>query len=107
MCQNGMEIGSHSLSHRSLARIPLEEAIKEITKSKQVIEGNTKKNCAHFAFPFGSEADYSEVLVGHVKRAGFETCLLNIHGYNHLREDTFCLRRIIMTESTDPAYLLG
>lgn len=107
MCQNGMEIGSHSLSHRSLARIPLEEAIGEITRSKQVIEGNTRVNCGHFAFPFGSETDYSEVLVEHVERAGFETCLLNIHGYNHLREDAFCLRRIIMTESTNLAYLLG
>jgi len=107
MCQNGMEIGSHSLSHRSLARIPLEEAITEITKSKQIIEDNTKANCDHFAFPFGSETDYSEVLVERVERAGFETCLLNIHGYNHLREDTFCLRRIIMTESTNLAYLLG
>lgn len=107
MCQNGMEIGSHSQSHRSLARIPLEEAIREITKSKQIIEDNTKGNCAHFAFPFGSKTDYSEVLVGYVKRAGFETCLLNIHGYNHLREDAFCFKRIIMTESTSLAYLLG
>ena len=107
MWQNGMEIGSHSLSHRSLARIPLEEAITEITKSKQVIEGNAKVSCGHFAFPFGSKTDYNPVLVEHVKRAGFETCLLNIHGYNHLREDTFCFKRIIMTESTSLAYLLG
>lgn len=107
MRRNGMEIGSHSLSHRSLARIPLEEAITEITKSKQIIEDNTQGHCAHFAFPFGSETDYSEVLVEHVRRAGFETCLLNIHGYNHLREDAFCFKRIIMTESTDLAYLLG
>jgi peptidoglycan/xylan/chitin deacetylase (PgdA/CDA1 family) len=107
MRQGGMEVGSHGLSHRSLARIPLGEAVWEITKSKQEIEDNTKASCAHFAFPFGSKSDYSPVLVEHVKRTGFETCLLNIHGYNHLMEDAFCLKRIIMTESTDLAYLLG
>lgn len=107
MRQNGMEIGSHSLSHRSLARIPLEEAVTEITKSKQIIEHKAGASCIHFAFPFGSALDYNEALVNHVKKAAFESCLLNIHGYNHISDDPFYLKRIIMTESTNLSYLLG
>lgn len=107
MSQSGMEIGSHSVTHRSLARIPLEEAIREIKQSKQEIENRTQKECLHFAFPFGSALDYSQTLIDEVKKAGFDTSLLNIHGYNRLPTDRFSLKRIIMTESINPSFLLG
>ena len=107
MRNDGMEIGAHSISHRSLARIPLAEAIYEIRKSKKVIEDNLKEECAHFAFPFGSKSDYTQELIDEVKKTGFHTCLLNIHGYNHIMADTFCFKRIIMDASTDLRYLFG
>lgn len=107
MSDAGMEIGAHSISHRSLSRVPLEEALYEIKGSKKIIEKNTNKPCNHFAFPFGSQRDYNQTLIDHVRNAGFQTCLLNIHGYNHVKKDGFCFKRIIIEESTDLRYLLG
>lgn len=103
----GMEIGSHSLSHRSLTMIPLSEAKEEIKKSKEIIEHNIKNPCRHFSFPFGGRQDYNQLLVDYVKGAGYESCLLNVHGYNHLKEESFCFKRIIMEETTNIAYLFG
>lgn len=103
----GMEIGAHGITHRSLARMSFDEAAEEIKRSKSDIESRTKKKCVHFAFPFGSRNDYDQRLIDEVRNAGFQTCLFNIHGYNHMERDGFCFKRIIMEESTNIDYLLG
>lgn len=107
MSDAGMEMGSHSLSHRSLTRIPLHEAIEEIKESKEIIEHNMGRACHHFSFPFGSKQDYNQSLINYVRELGYKTCLLNIHGYNRIKKDSFCFKRIIMEEMTNIKCLLG
>jgi peptidoglycan/xylan/chitin deacetylase (PgdA/CDA1 family) len=107
MSANGMEIGGHGTSHSSLSRISFTEATQEIRKCKEIIENNIKISCRNFAFPFGCQKDYNQKLIDYVKDVGFQACLLNIHGYNRIKKDTFCFRRIIMEETTDLDYLLG
>lgn len=107
MSDAGMEIGSHAVTHRSLARIPFSEALDEMASSKADIEQKTGRRCANFAFPFGSKRDYNGELVESVSRAGFDTCLLNIHGYNRMGKDAFALKRIIMEEHTETRFILG
>ncbi len=107
MGRSGVEAGSHSASHRSLAQIPIEEAMDEIKNSKESIELNTGMPCRHFAFPFGISSDYNEILTDCVKETGFLSSLTNIHGYNYLPGDPFCLKRVIAEESTDMRCLLG
>lgn len=103
----GMEIGSHGVTHNSLAQMPQAQAEDEIAKSKKMIELNTGKPCRYFAFPFGSGSDYNKHLIDYVRYAGFDACLLNIHGYNHIQDDRYCFKRIIMEEATDVAHILG
>ena len=107
MAEGGMEIGAHSVSHRSLARLPLDDALAEIRESKQAIEAHVPGPCRHFAFPFGSRNDYTPRLIEAVHAAGFQTSLLNIHGYNRLGRGVMDFKRIIMTETTNPGHLLG
>ncbi len=95
MSSGGMEVGSHGLTHTSLANMPFEDAVREIIKSKEAIENNLGTACLHFAFPFGSRQDYNQNLIDCVKKAGFKSCLLNIHGYNSIRKDSFCFKRVI------------
>jgi len=105
--ENKMEIGSHSGSHRSLARIPLTEAITEISRSKKQIENHLQSPCVHFAFPFGTVRDHNPTLISAVKDSGFRTCLLARHGVNVLSPKVFCMNRIDMYEDTDAKHLLG
>lgn len=107
MSDAGMEIGSHGVTHRSLGRMPVDRAREEIVKSKEIIERSLNTQCRHFAFPFGSRQDYDQPLVDFVEKTGYRSCLLNVHGYNHPKTDKFCLRRIIMEESTNVAHILG
>jgi peptidoglycan/xylan/chitin deacetylase (PgdA/CDA1 family) len=107
MSEQGMDIGSHSFSHPSLSRISLDEAMQEIKKSKDMIENNIGKDCLHFAFPYGSRSDYSQKLIDYTRECGFRACLINIHGYNHIKKNIFCFKRIIMEETTDLDHLLG
>jgi len=103
----GMEIGSHAVTHRSLARIPFGEADSEVNTSKAEIEKRTGRRCDHFAFPFGSARDYNPRLVECVRKAGYASCLLNIHGCNRMAEGAFALKRNIMEEYTDVRFILG
>lgn len=107
MSDAGMEIGSHGLSHRSLAMIPFSEAREEIKESKEIIGRIIEKPCDHFSFPFGGKQDYNQALINYVREAGYKTCLLNIHGYNRIKKDGFCFKRIIMEEKTNVAHMLG
>lgn len=103
----GMEIGSHGISHRSLARIPIGDAEREINESKRNISEHIGRECGYFSFPFGSEKDYNDDLIARVRGSGYRACLLNIHGYNRPSPETFALKRIIMDEDTPVNYILG
>jgi peptidoglycan/xylan/chitin deacetylase (PgdA/CDA1 family) len=107
MRRAGMEIGSHAVSHRSLPRLSPHEALEEIRQSKLRVEQELGDRCLHFAFPFGSRRDYNDALIAAVREAGYATCALNVHGYHHLGDDLFALKRIIMLPSSNPATLLG
>ena len=107
MSEFGMEIGAHSASHRSLSKLHSEKAIYEIDRSKEVIEKWIKKSCVHFAFPFGNHKDCDYGLVNHFKKTGFQSCLLNIRGYNHIKQNSFYFKRIAMKESSNLGCLLG
>ena len=107
MSESGMEIGSHSLSHRSLARIPFLEAKEEIRKSKEIIGYHMGRACRYFSFPFGGRQDYNQQLIDYAKEVGYQACLSNVQGYNYFKEDSLCFKRIIMEEATDTRYLLG
>lgn len=51
--ENDFEIGSHTITHRHLTKIPLEEAITEIIDSKSIIENMFLRAITKFAPPRG------------------------------------------------------
>ncbi len=105
--KQGMIIGSHSATHSSLSRLPFQVALGDIERSKRLIEEKLGNKIMHFAFPFGSRADYNQPLIDYVFKIGFKTCLLNIRGYNRVAQDNYCFKRIAMHENINLKYLLG
>ena len=53
--KNNVSIQSHSVTHRHFSTMSIAEQIEEVTKSKQLIETNLKKNVDLFSFPYGDD----------------------------------------------------
>lgn len=62
------EIGGHTLTHPRLAKIPVQEAQKEIVGCKTYLEHVTKKPVKSFCYPGGN---YNDVVKELVRAAGF------------------------------------
>lgn len=62
----------HTCSHRELTKISLQEAVKEITESKKVLEDNLQKSCRFFAYPRGR---YNRAIINILKENNFLAAL--------------------------------
>lgn len=56
-----IEFGSHTMRHRNLASIPLDEARWELTQSKERLEDKLGREVLGFAYPYGAGAYQPEV----------------------------------------------
>lgn len=70
----GVTFGSHSSTHEILTAIPLAQAEKEVTGSREMIEQRLEALCNLFAYPNG---DYSEEVCELVQEAGYRYAFLN------------------------------
>ena len=68
----GMEVGSHSMSHRDLRLLPDAELDHDLSSSRQLIESMIGEPCRTFAYPYGLFDDRVEAAV---QRAGYQLAL--------------------------------
>jgi len=66
-------IGSHGETHASLSHIRIEDAKKEILRSKQILESICAETIEEFAFPFGH---YTKELADYCLEIGYKKVLL-------------------------------
>ncbi len=64
----GVEIGSHSLSHRCLSRLSHSEMVNEVRDSKDRLETMLESEIHAFAYPHG---DHNAIIVESVRKAGY------------------------------------
>lgn len=70
MKNNKISFGAHTLTHANLININLEEANKEISQSKAMIEDRLKGDVISFAYPYGSKY-YNNDIIKLIKSNGF------------------------------------
>ena len=68
LLDGGMEVGSHSLTHRHLTELTQEEAIEEIVLSRQRLQNELGAEVTGFAYPYG---DCDALLAELVADAGY------------------------------------
>ncbi|MFA5363446.1 MAG: family 10 glycosylhydrolase [Candidatus Omnitrophota bacterium] len=78
MSDSGMDIEPHSHTHSRLSVLPPEQAWREISGSKRLLEDNLHKPVSVFAYPYGS---YGEDVISMVKDAGFDSAV-TVNGLN-------------------------
>jgi len=72
MSRNGIEFGSHSLSHAHLASSPANDLRNELSHSKQIIEEKLGKEIQTLAYPFGSRDAYNQGVAQQARKASYE-----------------------------------
>ena len=94
----GMEIGSHSTSHRRLAGLPPGAVAAELAQSRARITDETGGPCRHFACPWGQPgADYHptrEPLLA--RQAGYSSFLTTVQRRAECQANPWALPRVRM-----------
>ena len=89
--KEGHAIGSHTVRHPNLTRVPGAEAKEEIAASKKQLEDRFGVEVSDFCYPFG---DWDRQVLEWVREAGYLTACTTEHGVNNDRTDRLLLRRI-------------
>lgn len=89
MSRNGIEFGSHTVNHKHLDKIPLEEIKYEVEESKRQIENLLQKPCQTFAYPAGF---FNECAARAVENAGYLAGFTTVYGSNE-KLNLFTLNR--------------
>ncbi|HYF23174.1 MAG TPA: polysaccharide deacetylase family protein [Caulobacteraceae bacterium] len=104
LAEQGIEIGSHSMTHRSMARLPRAEALREARESRERLEQVLGRAVAAFAYPFGTRADFSGDTGEVLREAGYDIAFTSQHGAVTPELDPLALPRV-KVESGDPDWL--
>ncbi len=86
-----IEIGAHTLDHKSLPGTRPAEMMRQIADSKRGLEQEIGKPVTTFAYPFGH---YNAKAIQAVKNAGFKTAVTVDPGVQHSKQSLFVLQRI-------------
>ena len=91
MSSNGINVGSHTITHPSLTDIKTEFARDEIANSKVELESELGEPVSFFAYPYGLLNEQVEKLV---VEAGYIGACSTRSGFNSEHANPFALRRI-------------
>jgi peptidoglycan/xylan/chitin deacetylase (PgdA/CDA1 family) len=90
----GFEIGSHTVDHPILTRIPASRLEHELRESKRVVELETGAPCRTVAYPNGSRDDVSQQVIDAAKAAGYELGFTVSERFSSPGEDSLALSRV-------------
>jgi peptidoglycan/xylan/chitin deacetylase (PgdA/CDA1 family) len=95
LSESGFLLGSHTLHHEILTRIPLEETCKEIVESRRRLNMEIGRRCFAFAYPNG---DWSPEIRELTASAGYAMAFANKPGIWTAQTDLFTVPRIGLWE---------
>lgn len=87
----GIEIGSHSMSHRSMSELSADEAAREAGESKDRLEQILGRPVRYFAYPYGH---FNATAKEAVRAAGYRAACSTKSGFNAAATDPYELRRL-------------
>ncbi len=100
--RRGIEIGSHTVTHRGLTSLSDEEALAELTRSRRAFERGLRHPVQWLAYPFGAYDARVERLA---QRAGYMLAVTTEHGAVQSARRPLALRRLRVLDSTGAAGL--
>jgi peptidoglycan/xylan/chitin deacetylase (PgdA/CDA1 family) len=104
--QNGISVGAHTVSHRSLPTLTLEEARYEILESKARLKQQLGQPIRFFAYPYGAFRDLNRDIVHMVAESGYDCAVTSLSGTNRPSTSLYALRRTEI-EVSDGMYVFS
>lgn len=81
--ENNMEIGSHTISHQLLSRLPEEKMQEELYASRCLLEDKLGTKIDTLSFPHG---DFNKRVIDLAKKAGYRIICTSTPGINSFRQ---------------------
>lgn len=100
----GHRIASHTMTHRVLAFLSEKEKQDELVESKKRLESQLNVPIDILVYPYGSMAEIDQATVNAVKKAGYQTALMNVR-HHSLSEPSLTLPRFAFPPVADTAHL--
>ncbi len=97
----GMEIASHSLTHRDLGDMTPAQQAEEIAKSKEILDSFLSQNTRYFCYPNSS---YNQETLKLLKSHGFRLAFTIDPGWAKPGDEPLTLRRVWMGNNVDLAH---
>jgi peptidoglycan/xylan/chitin deacetylase (PgdA/CDA1 family) len=89
-----IDVGAHTVSHPILAKVPAEQARREIADGKRALESVLQRDVRLFAYPNGvPQHDYAREHVHMVRDCGFAAAVSTAWGAASMQSDRFQLPR--------------
>jgi len=105
MVASGVEFGSHTVSHRCLAKLPPAELERELVDSKRVLESNLNCAVTALAYPFGGTSAFDDNVMAVAGKAGYRVAASYMPGVNRRgAEDRYALLRQHVERDVDRHY---
>jgi peptidoglycan/xylan/chitin deacetylase (PgdA/CDA1 family) len=89
--REGIEFGAHSMTHRALTILSIEEIVHEVLRSRTTLERNLDTHIRSFAYPYGASDGAIHHLVG---ACGYTFGLTTRPGPSRLYDSQLALPRI-------------
>jgi len=97
LSRQGMDVGSHAMTHAFLPSMSSYTLLNELLLSKQVLEKYIRRQVDFLSIPHGF---YTKGILDIARDVGFRAVCVSDAGYNDfLDEDIFCLQRFTMRHS--------
>ena len=106
MADAGVEIGSHTMTHRRLGRLEPAVVLAELRESRMRLEDLLGQRVRALAYPFGTKAAIAPWLDDLVEEAGYAFAFTSLHGAVRPGADRMRLPRV-KVESGDSERLFG
>ncbi len=90
----GVEVGSHSLSHKNMANLDEKSLYLESSVSRKRIEDMAGCAVSSFAYPFGNAKSFNEKTKKAIQDAGYKKAYTNIMGVDNSKDEPFAINRI-------------
>ena len=98
----GVEIGSHSATHRELDVIPAADLADELVVSRQRLSDQLGAPVRSFAYPHGY---HSRSIIRRTRQAGYDSACSVKDRWSHEHDDRFALSRLFVWGTTSAADL--